>query len=93
MNDHTFELVAIKERKIANKDRLEGLRKTSHACLVNIREAYLDHSMLFLVYDDMDSNHVSLGDIEGGMSGHLNESEIAAVCEQVMACSLTKDFI
>jgi hypothetical protein len=87
VNDSTFELVAIKERKLTDKDRLDGLRKTSQAHLVNIRDIYLDHSTLFLVYEDIDASHVSLGDIEGGISGPLNESEISAICEQVMASS------
>jgi hypothetical protein len=86
VNDYTFELVAIKEKKIAKEDRLDSLQQTSHAHLVNIREFYLDNNILFLVYEDMDPNHVSLGDIEGGLSGPLNESEIASICEQVMAC-------
>jgi hypothetical protein len=86
VNDYTFELVAIKEKKITKENRLDSLQQTSHAYLVNIKEFYLDNNILFLVYKDMDPNHVSLRDIEGGLSGPLNKSEIASICEQVMAC-------
>ncbi|CRG88479.1 hypothetical protein PISL3812_05509 [Talaromyces islandicus] len=75
-------IVAVKEHKVTDKDSLKALKPTKHIQLVNLLDVFMDHDILFLIYEDINASHVSLGDIKGGMSGSLKENEIAAIAEQ-----------
>jgi hypothetical protein len=86
-------VVAVKEHKVTDKDSLKALKPTKHIQLVNLLDIFMDHDILFLIYEDMDASHVSLGDIEGGMSGSLKENEIAAIAEQVRQPLQLKEII
>ncbi|OAT10612.1 hypothetical protein BDBG_06430 [Blastomyces gilchristii SLH14081] len=81
-NNITFDLVAIREWKLFLGDTLDRLRKTSHSNIVNLKEVYQSGETLFLVYENMDTSHVSLENIEDNPSESLNEFEITALCKQ-----------
>ncbi|KMU92438.1 hypothetical protein CIHG_10258 [Coccidioides immitis H538.4] len=81
VNKHTFDLVAIKQRKLAPEMSSSNLRATSHDNIVGLQKIYSNGTDILLLYNNVGNMHVSLANIPGP-SESLIKTEIAAMCKQ-----------
>lgn len=77
-----FPVVAIKERAALPQERYQRLAPTAHRNLVNLHEAFVSESLIFLVYECVT---VTLEELQASPLATLVEYEIAAICTEVLA--------
>lgn len=72
------DLVAIRKHQRKETHESQCLRKTSHANVVNLLDAFLDRDIFYFAYELME---VSLGELSSCML--LGETHISFICKEV----------
>ncbi|PGG99137.1 hypothetical protein AJ80_09401 [Polytolypa hystricis UAMH7299] len=88
INDPTFNIVAVKTKRLTAAEKVSNLKKACHPNIVSLKKVYQSNMTLFLLYEAVDASHVSLAEIEDSPGDPMNEVEIAAVCWQIL-CGLS----